>query len=301
MNTPIAIQKLSAQLGLTSRTLRHWELEGLFSSMRDKDSGWRVYDETAVFRIHITVLLRSLDIPIKGIKTVLNSKTYGSLRGVISEQLSVLRYDQTEAVSLEKRLVQFLSLLEMKDDQVISDTQVTQLLTGIKSTRTPEYKTEEYIMSNTQNVSGSLRFITLPPMRTVYNTAVGVSPEEEAMNPVLEWLELAKLTGTARMFGGDVPPMPKGDGKPYGYGMCASIPEGIEVPRHLKEMRLPGGLYAMLESTDDISASWKKLMKPLSDDEHYISDRSRLCLEEHIRNDKNGFFITLLEPVKATK
>ncbi|NLA86434.1 MAG: MerR family DNA-binding transcriptional regulator, partial [Clostridiales bacterium] len=34
MNSPIAIHKLSAQLGLTSRTLRHWESEGLFGSGR---------------------------------------------------------------------------------------------------------------------------------------------------------------------------------------------------------------------------------------------------------------------------
>jgi len=98
-----------------------------------------------------------------------------------------------------------------------------------------------------------------------------------------------------------MPPLPKGDGKPYGYGFCASIPESIDVPEHLKEMRQPGGVYAMLESTDDIGASWKELMKQLSGDEKYKSDRSRLCYEEHTRNDTDGFLITLLEPVKAIK
>ena len=110
-------------------------------------------------------------------------------------------------------------------------------------------------MLNIQDTGLSLRFVTLPPMRAVYNIAVSVSPEDEAMNPVFEWLESAKLTGTARMFGGNMPPMPSSGGKPYGYGMCASIPEGIAIPEHFKEMRLPGGIYAMLESTDDITAS----------------------------------------------
>lgn len=50
-------------------------------------------------------------------------------------------------------------------------------------------------------------------------------------------------------------------------------------------MALPGGLYAVIESTDDIEVSWKTLMKHLSNNDKYKSDRSRLCLEEHIRND----------------
>jgi DNA gyrase inhibitor GyrI len=97
--------------------------------------------------------------------------------------------------------------------------------------------------------------------------------------------------------------MPSGADKPYGYGMCASIPDGVSVPSNLKEMTLPGGLYAMIESSDDIPSSWEKLIKYLKANNKYKSDRSRLCLEEHIRNDNpegygNEYFLNLLEPVK---
>ncbi len=63
MNRSVAINKLSEEMGLTSRTLRHWESEGLFTSERDASSGWRVYDENALIRIRITAILRRLDIP----------------------------------------------------------------------------------------------------------------------------------------------------------------------------------------------------------------------------------------------
>ena len=258
-------------------------------------SDWRVYDENAVLCIRITACLRQLDIPIKEIKTVLDKRTYNSLRGVIEKQINTLRANYDENAGREKRLIHFLSILKKQDSREITDTHLLQLLTETKSIDN-NYHNEEKIMSNTQN--GSLQFVTLPPMRAVYNVVVGVSPEDEAMNPVLEWLESAKLTGTARVFGGNMPPMPSGEGKPYGWGMLASIPEGVAIPVHLKEMHLPGGIYAMLQSTDDIGASWKNLMKSLADDPQYTSDRSRLCLEEHIRNDRNGFLIFLLEPVK---
>lgn len=69
-------------------------------------------------------------------------------------------------------------------------------------------------------------------------------------------------------------------------------------------MVLPGGLYAMLTSNDDVAASWKMLMGRLAKEGLYKSDRSRLCLEEHIRNEKpsgcgNEYHLILLEPVKA--
>lgn len=148
-----------------------------------------------------------------------------------------------------------------------------------------------------------VKFITLPSMRMVYHIAISEAPEDEAMEPVLTWIKLTNLIGTARLFGGNMKPMPSGEGKPYGYGFCASIPEGVIIPKYLKEMTLPGGLYAVMESTDDIAASWKILMKNLSNHDKYKSDRSRLCLEEHIRNDNaegdgNEYFLRLMEPVK---
>jgi DNA gyrase inhibitor GyrI len=97
--------------------------------------------------------------------------------------------------------------------------------------------------------------------------------------------------------------MPSGEGIPYGYGVLASIPEGIAVQAPLKEMNVPGGLYASFESSDDIGGSWKKLMQNLTDHEEYTPDRSRLCFEEFIRNDApegsgHDYFLNLLEPVK---
>lgn len=57
------------------------------------------------------------------------------------------------------------------------------------------------------------------------------------MLPVIEWLETNQLLGTARLFGGNTNLHPSGENNPYGYGFCAFIPENVEIPSHLKEMR----------------------------------------------------------------
>jgi len=290
MNNPIAIHKLSAQTGLTSRTLRHWESEGLFKSGRNQDSGWRVYDEDAVLRIGITALLRRLDVPIGDIKPVTDEKSLSKLAEAVTKKLSLLKAQKRDNILSESRIMQFLAFLQTQVHQTITGECLQQISSFIETVIINDEK-EDFTMSN-------IKFITLPPMRTAGSMAVGISPEDDAMNPVLEWVESAGLNGTARLFGGNMPPMPSGEGKPYGYGMCATIPESAEIPEHLAEIRLPGGVYAMSESTDDIPASWKKLMRLLSENEKYTSDRSRQCLEEHIKNDKGGFFLNLLEPIK---
>lgn len=291
MNRSVTINKLSEQMGLTSRTLRHWESEGLFTSGREASSGWRVYDEHALMHIRITAILRRLDIPLKDIQTVLVNPSLSGLSMVVKKKISSLQLKKAEITRFQEQLEQVLHYLQTQEDGGL--LRMDQLLTD----------TEEICMRQSTGTS-VLKIVNLPAMRMAYHIAVSSSPEEEAMAPVLEWTKAAKLLGTARFFGGNMKPFPTEAGNPYGYGMCVSIPDGIAVPGHLKEMVLPGGLYAVLESSDDIPGSWGVLMKALKEDGGYKSDRSRLCLEEHIRNEKpedsgNAFHLVLMEPVKA--
>jgi Predicted transcriptional regulators len=302
MNFPVAINRLSTQLGLTSRTLRHWESEGLFKSIRDHESGWRIYDEESVLCIKITSILRKIGIPLKDIKTILDAKSSKTLEDAIKKQLLSIDQDTTELM-LRKIMINNLlnSLSELNKLQ--GGSSLIELENLIHNVLNNKNEKEDDFMIKNEIFSNNVRIITLPSMRTVYNIALGTSPEDEAMAPVIEWLESSNLMGTARLFGGNVKPYPSKTSPQYGYGMCASIPEGIKIPENLKEMQLPGGLYAVMPSGDDIYGSWQLLMKYLSQNNEYTTDKTRLCLEEHIRNDNPGgqgsqFLLNLLEPVK---
>lgn len=286
----VTIKKLSEEMGLTSRTLRHWESEGLFKSEREPSSGWRVYDEDALLCVRITAILRKMDISIRDIKLVLANRSLLQLSAVVENKISELQLQKVELSLFQEQLAQIQKFLQEKD----AFSNVDELLED----------TEEMFMHSSTEIS-MVKIITLPSMRVAYNIAVGVSPEDEAMAPVHNWIQESNLLSTARFLGGNMKPMPSKPGKPYGYGICATIPDGVYVPTHLKEMVLPGGLYAMFESSEDVNLSWKNFMKTLARDEVYKSDRSRLCFEEHIRNEKpkgcgNEYHLILLEPVKKT-
>lgn len=303
MDQHIAIQKLSELMGLSSRTLRHWESEGLIKSDRDPVSGWRSYDSHSVFCIRITALLRSYDIALKDIKKILDSGSCQTLCAVIRCYLHMLHDQKRLNESSEISLKALLTNLTGLESDRISEVNLERILSTMPQDSGRDQKKEDQPMLNTNQANLHVRFVTLPSMRAAYHIAVSVSPEDEALSTVLGWLKAQNLLGTARIFGGDMPPMPSGEGIPYGYGVLASIPEGIDITAPLKEMNVPGGLYAVFESSDDIGASWKKLMQCLADHEEYTCDRSRMCFEEHIRNDApegsgHEYLINLLEPVK---
>lgn len=292
------IHILSKELGLTSRTLRFWEAEELFDSKRDEQSGWRVYDADTELTINLIKLLRQLDIPLKAIRNVSSTKEHEGVIELIENQLLLLKTVNQSTFAkiqvLNKMKLNLRGMNHKKIDKEALNQYETYLIAAFRTV--DDNTREEYLMNK-------ISYVTLPRMRGVYHIEIGDSPENEALIPVLQWLESANLLGTARLFGGNMPPMPSGEGKPYGYGMYASIPDGVDIPKHLKEMVLPGGVYAKMESSENISLSWRKMLKMIHADGKYVSDRTRLCLEEHIRNDNptNGgmeYSITLLEPVK---
>jgi len=156
-------------------------------------------------------------------------------------------------------------------------------------------------MTNDTVLSGALRIVNLPEMRVAYCNIVSAAPEDEALGKVLEWAEKEKLMGTARIFGFNTTQFTP-ESKTYGWAASVSIPENVELPDYLEEKRFPGGLYASLNSTNEVYDSWQTLMRLLKEHDEYDVDKNRPCLEEHIasgepKGSDNDFYLTLLEPV----
>ena len=299
-----AIGKVCVDMGVNSRTLRHWEAEGLFKSERDAQSGWRVYGVDALQSIRVTFFLRRLDISINDIKIVLEQRTAQSLRMALKKEIA--RLEKTGA-DLTARKDALQTLIEAFPDELsVTLTEMENELTTISPMALERRKhTLQKIMGglNVDDVKSKyddVRILQLPPMRTAAFSCVGASPEEAAMEAVLAWMEKSGLLGTMRLFGYNTEPYPSADSPEYGFGFCACIPESIEIPAPLTEKRLPGGTYAVVsEYQGDPSFGWKRVGELLQDSEwEWAHDGGRPCLEEHIAREGGGFFIPLWFPVK---
>lgn len=299
------IHCVSEQLAITSRTLRHWESKELFYSERDPQSGWRMYNNEALQKIRLTILLRELDIPLKLVKVILDSADPQIASKIIMNQINKLNAENVVIIKRKNLLSKYLSILSSMEppsnaSEYLVNMEKTLALQIISKNNMIE-QWEDIIMTNDTITSGALRIVSLPAMRVAVCNVISASPEEEALKKVLGWAESENLMGTAKIFGFNTTAYSKASIE-YGWAACVTVPEQVVLPEYLEEKRLPGGLYASLNSTNEVYDSWQTLMRLLKENNEYVVDESRLCLEEHIlsgedKDKGNDFYLNLLEPI----
>jgi MerR family transcriptional regulator, thiopeptide resistance regulator len=75
-----SIGELAAAAGVSARTLRHYDDEGLLSPTRRSDAGYRRYDARAVGRLYEIVALRRLGLSVAEIRDLLRDGGDGTSR-----------------------------------------------------------------------------------------------------------------------------------------------------------------------------------------------------------------------------
>ncbi len=307
MSEFLKIHEVATTLNISTRSLRYWENAGLFTSVRDSSSGWRLYDEKALQSIRITEFLRRIDIPISDIKEILDTGTPEKTCQILQKQLNKL--DSMKAdLQIHKEIIAILidTLRTMSPHDSIAANDLsalenTLLPASLKMPKSNTKKRKEGLPMKNSLVRSEVTIITLPPMRTAAYSCVGEEPEDDAYAPVMEWIKANNLQGTMHLFGFNTEPYPSPDNPAYGFGYCASIPEGIEISEPLYEWRLPGGIYAVISQyTGDPSHGWQKFPALFADPEwEWEPDHERPCLEAHIsRGDCGGYYIPCMFPIK---
>ncbi|MCL1820338.1 MAG: MerR family transcriptional regulator [Oscillospiraceae bacterium] len=304
MDGLIAITKVSSVIGVSSRTLRYWEASGLFKSVRDVQSGWRMYDEYALQCIRITELLRRLDFSVKDIKVVLERRTVDSLCDILKKQLSRLEKTHSDLETRKEAVAELISMLEAEQSMTLSSLENILLPVALERKKHVIQKLQGGFSMSGKNKYDEVQIIKMSPARAAAFSCVDTEPEDKAYSPVKDWITANGLDGTMRIFGFNTEPYPTDNNTAYGFGYCATVPEGIDIPKPLYEMKLPGGLYAVIPGNSyegDPSHGWKKVHELCHDSEwEWEYDGERIALEEHIEraDGKEPFIIPILFPVK---
>ena len=71
------------------RTLHHYDAIGLLSPTEITESGYRLYDDSALTRLHNILMLRELQFSLKDIKSILDNPNYDPI-AAIDEQIKLL-------------------------------------------------------------------------------------------------------------------------------------------------------------------------------------------------------------------
>lgn len=305
------ISQVSKSFDISTRTLRYYEQIGLLKSQKKDEYAYRAYDEQALLRLRKILILRKLRIPLKQIGSILQNQDAADAIEVFRQNVIELDNEIAALSTIRSILSTFIIHLQEKARvhikfDLLNDQSILKAIDSLTLTKVhfKEEKSMEDLNRANEILSkiADVRFVALPPMRTVAYSCVDAAPEDKAMAPVVQWIMDNKLSGTMRLFGYNTEPYPVEGNPTYGFGFCATIPEGIGITEPLKEWRLPGGLYAMMNSTEDIGKSWHDLLDFVKNCEEYECDQ-RPCLEEHYRNANaqgsgNDYSVTLLQAVQ---
>lgn len=104
----IKITDLTAQLGLSSRTLRYYEQVGLITSVRPQFETYRYYDEAAVGRLRQIIVLRKMQIPIKDIVRIYENQEMSTIVDVFVKKIDEIDGEVTALSELKRIINTFL-------------------------------------------------------------------------------------------------------------------------------------------------------------------------------------------------
>ena len=101
------VKEVSRFSGVSVRTLHHYDAIGLLRPTQITQSGYRLYDDTALERLQMILLFRELEFPLRHIKEILDSPNFDKQLALKQQrELLLLKKERLE------RLIELASLTE---------------------------------------------------------------------------------------------------------------------------------------------------------------------------------------------
>lgn len=116
----LKVGELASRIGLTVRTLHHYDTIGLLKPSARSDAGYRLYNQVDVARLHSIQALRHLGLPLADVATMLERGGEG-LGETIARQIRALGHEITQATELRARLQLLQERLATGDAPDMSD------------------------------------------------------------------------------------------------------------------------------------------------------------------------------------
>ena len=111
------VSQVSELTGVSVRTLHHYDSIGLLKPTHVTEAGYRLYDESALERLHAILLFRELDFPLKQIREILDTPGFDPVKA-LEKQIELLEEKQArlDAVIRQAKRIKEKGTIEMKKD-----------------------------------------------------------------------------------------------------------------------------------------------------------------------------------------
>lgn len=297
----LTISQVTQSFDVTPRMLRHYEKMGLITPFHKEDYAYRCYDEEAVKRLQLIVVLRKLRIPLKKIAVILNDgdspKTLEILRESVKELDGEIRSLETVRGALNMFIARLDESIRAKARlDMLGDTELMETVNALslsKTTLKEKTNMSDLNQANeTLNRDLNVRIVLLPPFTVASNHVIGKDPEEtvgDLMDKFIRESRLYEIKPDSRYFGFNHPNPGILEDDIHGYEVWVTIPDDMDVPAPMVKKKFEGGLFAALTIKFPEFQVWRELEKWLYNNTEYEPNYSKQgdeimggCLEEHL-------------------
>lgn len=101
------VKEISRLTGISVRTLHYYDEINLLNPTQITEAGYRLYDDTALERLHSILIFRELQFPLKEIKTILDSPNF-DMQAALKKQIQLLELQRNR---LDKIIISARELL----------------------------------------------------------------------------------------------------------------------------------------------------------------------------------------------
>jgi methyltransferase (TIGR00027 family) len=190
----LKVGELAKRAGLTVRTLHHYDHIGLLSPSARSDSGFRLYDQTDVVRLHRIQALKQFGCSLSDIGAFL-AEPGASPLAILTQQMSALDAQVERAQTLRDRLFRLREQISKGEDTGLTDwLTILELMTMYEK----HLSKEELDTLRLNKAAGNLddEWNQLVPL-VQDSMDRGISPEsEEAQRLAWRWMRLLRgITG----------------------------------------------------------------------------------------------------------
>lgn len=209
----MTISQVSKNFNISTRVLRYYEQVGLIESFRREDYAYRMYNKTALCRLHQILILRKLRIPVKQIQDILQKPDAITAIEVFKQNINELNDEIVALSTIKSILSRFVDELQKAADIEVHRliTQDNTILASIESLALISINFEEdRTMDKLNKTEESLtklkdvRIIHLPPVTVASAHYIGDDPEQHANKMIDKFVletDLCKIKPDLRHYG----------------------------------------------------------------------------------------------------
>ena len=125
----MTVKEISKRTGISARTLHYYDEIGLFSPTEKSDAGYRLYDEKALETLQEILFFREFDIPLKEIKTIMETPEFDRNQ-ILKMQKTMLLRKKERIEKLIQNIDEILEGENRMDFEVFSKKEMEEIFPG---------------------------------------------------------------------------------------------------------------------------------------------------------------------------